>query len=64
MLADMSEALLGRGTFSFLKKASKDRKLKLPAELAAVYEEYVSKYGIDENVFPREVGGHEKTANN
>jgi site-specific recombinase XerD len=34
------------------KKVSKDRKLKLPAELAPVYEEYVTKYGINENVFP------------
>jgi site-specific recombinase XerD len=34
------------------KKVSKDRKLKLPAELAPVYEEYVKKYGINEIVFP------------
>ena len=34
------------------KKVTKDRKLKLPAELAPVYEEYVKKYGIDEIVFP------------
>ena len=34
------------------KKVSKDRKLKLPAELAPVYEEYVTKYGINEIVFP------------
>jgi integrase/recombinase XerD len=34
------------------KKVNKDRKLKLPAELAPVYEEYVTKYGINEIVFP------------
>ncbi len=34
------------------KKVSKDRKLKLPAELAPVYEEYLKKYGINEIVFP------------
>jgi site-specific recombinase XerD len=34
------------------KKVSKDRKLRLPAELAPVYEEYVKKYGINEIVFP------------
>jgi len=34
------------------KKVSKDRKLKLPAEMAPVYEEYVKKYGINEIVFP------------
>ena len=34
------------------KKISKDRKLKLPAELAPVYEDYVTRYGITENVFP------------
>jgi site-specific recombinase XerD len=34
------------------KKVSKDRKLKLPAELAPVYEEYLTKYGINEIVFP------------
>ncbi len=34
------------------KKVSKDRKLKLPAELAPVYEEYITKYGINEIVFP------------
>ena len=34
------------------KKVSKDRKLRLPAELAPVYEEYVTKYGINEIVFP------------
>ena len=34
------------------KKVSKDRKLRLPAELAPVFEEYVRKYGIDEIVFP------------
>jgi site-specific recombinase XerD len=34
------------------KKVSKDRKLKLPAELAPVYEEYVKKYAINEIVFP------------
>jgi integrase/recombinase XerD len=34
------------------KKVSKDRKLRLPAELAPVFEEYVKQYGIDERVFP------------
>jgi site-specific recombinase XerD len=34
------------------KKVSKDRKLKLPAELAPVYEEYLMKYGINDIVFP------------
>jgi site-specific recombinase XerD len=34
------------------KKVSKDRKLRLPAELAPVYEEYVKQYRIDEIVFP------------
>jgi site-specific recombinase XerD len=34
------------------KKVSKDRKLRLPAELAPVYEEYLTKYGINEIVFP------------
>jgi site-specific recombinase XerD len=34
------------------KKVSKDRKLRLPAELAPVYEAYVRQYGIDELVFP------------
>jgi integrase/recombinase XerD len=34
------------------KKVSKDRKLKLPAEMAPVYEEYVKKYSINEIVFP------------
>ena len=34
------------------KKVSKDRKLKLPAELVPVYEDYVTKYGISEIVFP------------
>jgi len=34
------------------KKVSKDRKLRLPAELTPVYEEYVKKYGINEIVFP------------
>jgi site-specific recombinase XerD len=34
------------------KKVNKDRKLKLPAELAPVYDEYLKKYGINEIVFP------------
>jgi site-specific recombinase XerD len=34
------------------KKVSKDRKLRLPAELAPAFEEYVKQYGIDEIVFP------------
>jgi site-specific recombinase XerD len=34
------------------KKVNKDRKLRLPAELAPVYEEYITKYGINEIVFP------------
>src|SRR5688572_16469591 len=33
------------------KKVSKDRKLRLPAELAPVYEAYVKQYGIDDVVF-------------
>jgi site-specific recombinase XerD len=34
------------------KKVNKDRKLRLPAEIAPVFEEYVTKYGIHEIVFP------------
>ena len=34
------------------KKVNKDRKLRLLAELAPVYEAYVKQYGIDEKVFP------------
>jgi len=34
------------------KKVNKDRKLRLPVELAPVFEEYVTKYGIDDLVFP------------
>jgi site-specific recombinase XerD len=34
------------------KKVNKDRKLRLPAEIAPVYDEYVTKYGINEIVFP------------
>jgi integrase/recombinase XerD len=34
------------------KKVSKDRKLKLPAEIVPVYDEYLKKYGINEIVFP------------
>ena len=31
---------------------NKDRKLRLPAELAPVYEDYLTKYSINEIVFP------------
>lgn len=34
------------------KKVSKDRKVRLPAEIAPVYEEHVKKYGITDVVFP------------
>jgi hypothetical protein len=34
------------------KKVRKDRKLRLPAELGPMYEEYVTKYAINEIVFP------------
>jgi integrase/recombinase XerD len=34
------------------KKITKDRKIKLPAEIVAVYEEYVKKYEVAEVVFP------------
>ena len=34
------------------KKVNKDRKLRLPAEIVTVYEEYLKKYGISEIVFP------------
>jgi site-specific recombinase XerD len=34
------------------KKVSKDRKVRLPAEITPVYEEYVEKYGITDVVFP------------
>ena len=34
------------------KKVNKDRKLRLPAEIVTVYEEYLKKFGISEIVFP------------
>jgi site-specific recombinase XerD len=34
------------------KKVNKDRKIKLPAEMVPVYEEYVKKYALTELVFP------------
>jgi site-specific recombinase XerD len=34
------------------KKVSKDRKLKLPHEVAPVFHEYVKRYGITDSLFP------------
>ena len=34
------------------KKVKKDRKLKLPVEIIPVYEEYIGKYGITDQLFP------------
>jgi site-specific recombinase XerD len=34
------------------KKVKKDRKLKLPVEIISVFEEYIGKYGITDQLFP------------